>query len=150
VKLIKVWNDVLEFDLESLSTEIREIIPCSSAIILTGPVGAGKTTFTKHFVDTSAGEEASSPTYSVINENGDCAHADFYRIKNNEEIIHLEIPLYLEDKNYFLIEWGKPFFKEISRNLEDEWEIFELVFEINSENSSKKNNSSRNIHLFSH
>ena len=58
-----------------------------------------------------------SPTYSIINEQDDFAHADFYRIEDAEELIHLEMELYAEGKNYFLIEWGLPFLNEINHNL---------------------------------
>ncbi|WP_290731750.1 tRNA (adenosine(37)-N6)-threonylcarbamoyltransferase complex ATPase subunit type 1 TsaE [Halobacteriovorax sp. JY17] len=150
MELIREWNDIFEDDLEEFSDELKKIIPTSSAIILTGPVGAGKTTFTKTFIESDDESEVCSPTYSVINENGNCAHADFYRLKSSEEVVHLELSLYLDDKDYFLVEWGKPFLKEISRNLEEDWEIFELVFEINSEKFQKKGSSPRKIQLFKH
>ncbi|ATH08254.1 tRNA (adenosine(37)-N6)-threonylcarbamoyltransferase complex ATPase subunit type 1 TsaE [Halobacteriovorax marinus] len=150
MELIKEWDGIFEENLESLSEEIKSIIPLESAIILTGAVGAGKTTFTKSFIDSDEGDEVCSPTYSVINENGNCAHADFYRLKDSEEVIHLELGLYLDDKDYFLIEWGAPFLKEISRNLDEQWEIFELKFEINSQLSNSDNTSSRKIQLFKH
>lgn len=150
MKLVKEWNNIFESDLDKFSEELKSIIPKLSAIILSGPVGAGKTTFTKHFVEVDEGEEVCSPTYSVINENGNCAHADFYRIKNNEEIIHLELSLYLEDKEFFLVEWGSPYLKEISRNLEDDWCVYELIFEVNSNKDLKNKENSRKIQLFRH
>jgi len=53
----------------------------------------------------------------------------------------------LEDKNFFLIEWGKPFLKEIQRNIDEDWRVYELLFEINDQNSDKSNKSSRNLTL---
>jgi len=150
VKLIKKWNDIFEGDLENFSKELKSIIPSPSVIVLSGPVGAGKTTFTKFFIGDDQDVEVCSPTYSVINENGNCAHADFYRLKSSEEVVHLELELYLEDKEYFLVEWGKPYLKEISRNLDDDWEIFELIFEINSNEAIQSGAFSRNIQLFQH
>lgn len=150
MELVREWSDIFEKDLENFSEVLKEIVPTSSAIILTGPVGAGKTTFTKYFIESDEGEEVCSPTYSVINENGNSAHADFYRLKSEEEVIHLELPLYLDDKDYFLIEWGRPFLKEISRNLDEDWAIFELVFKINSGNLDQNEVFSRNIQLFKH
>lgn len=150
MKFIKKWTDIFEGDLEKFSEELKNIIPVPAVIVLSGPVGAGKTTFTKFFIGDDQEEEVCSPTYSVINENGNCAHADFYRLKSSEEVVHLELELYLEDKEYFLVEWGKPYIKEIYRNLDDDWEIYELVFEINSKDANEFGSFSRNIQLFHH
>ena len=94
--LIKTWNKVLQTDLDTISFELKKNIDTPALILLKGDLGAGKTTFAKTF-----SKETHSPTYSVLIESEDVLHGDFYRIKEAEEIIHLELPLYLEDKNYF-------------------------------------------------
>jgi len=129
-KLVKRWEKVSEDNYPTLIEELKKKLTIPAAIILSGPVGAGKTTFTKYFVSKENKAEILSPTYSLINEAGDVAHADFYRLKTAEEVVHLELNLYLEGKNFFLIEWGKPFLKDISRNLTDDFFLYELVFEI--------------------
>ena len=48
-----------------------------------------------------------------------------------EELIHLELNLYMEGKNYFLVEWGMKFFSALSQELDDALNWFEIVFEIN-------------------
>ena len=53
----------------------------------------------KSFADVDPGD-IFSPTYSIVNENRD-PPTDFYRIESSEEILHLELPLYAENKNYF-------------------------------------------------
>lgn len=130
MKEVRNWKKVLENDLEYIVSEIKEVLDKPAVIILSGPVGAGKTTFTKRFVGENS-KNIQSPTYSLINEVGDVAHADFYRLKDPEEIIHLEIPLYLEDKDYFLIEWGRPYLKEIQREIGEEYSFYELDIEVN-------------------
>ncbi|RLA62371.1 MAG: hypothetical protein DRQ88_11840 [Epsilonproteobacteria bacterium] len=125
-KLIKNYESVTENKYLEVIEDLKKKLKTPAAIILTGPVGVGKTTFTKYFVGKA--EEVLSPTYSLINEVGEVAHADFYRIKESEEIIHLELNLYIDDKKYFLIEWGKPFLKDIRRNLTDDFSLYELTF----------------------
>jgi tRNA threonylcarbamoyladenosine biosynthesis protein TsaE len=143
---VRVWKKVHESDLENIVSEMKDVLTSPCAIILSGPVGAGKTTFTKKFITNDEGEVC-SPTYSIINESGDCAHADFYRLEDAEEIVHLELALYLEDKNFFLIEWGKEFLKEIQRNIDVDWRIYELEIQINESDSSDLSTSSRNLIL---
>lgn len=141
---IRSWKKVLENDLDYLASELREVVEKPAAIILSGPVGAGKTTFTKRFVKDAP---IQSPTYSVINEAGEIAHADFYRIKDPQEIIHLELPLYLEDKEFFLVEWGMPFVREIARSLDEHFSLYELEIEVNAEEEKKGQSASRNFCL---
>ena len=58
-------------------------------------------------------------------------HADFYRLNSAEEVIHLELSMYLEDKEYFLVEWGKPYLNEILAETSDDFEVYEIEFEMN-------------------
>ncbi len=130
--LLREWKKTLESDLESIIYELKDFIDTPAIVILSGDVGVGKTTFTKAFVKHVIGDKlAFSPTYSIVNELGDLVHADFYRLKDSEEIIHLELSMYLEDKEYFLVEWGKPYLKEILAEASDDFKVYELEFEMN-------------------
>ncbi len=130
MKELRSWKKVLENDLEYIVSEVREILEKPAVLILSGPVGAGKTTFTKKFVGDSK-EPAQSPTYSIVHEKGGIAHADFFRLKESEEVIHLEIPLYLENKEFFIVEWGRPFLREIQNEVGEEYSYYELDIQIN-------------------
>lgn len=130
--ILRQWKKTLETDLESIIYELRDFIETPAVIILSGDVGVGKTTFTKIFVKQVVGDKlAFSPTYSIINELGDLVHADFYRLKDAEEIIHLELSMYLEDKEYFLVEWGRPYLREIIAETSDDFNIYEIEFTMN-------------------
>ena len=130
--IVRTWKKVLESDLANMAVEMKEVVEPPSVIILDGPVGAGKTTFTKIFLDRKG---TSSPTYSIINEVDNLLHADLYRIEKKEELIHLEIPMYLEEKDYFLIEWGMPYLHQLQRIIGDEFKYYQLKIEINENNS---------------
>jgi tRNA threonylcarbamoyladenosine biosynthesis protein TsaE len=116
-KELRSWRKVFESDLGHIAYELKEILEKPALILLDGQMGVGKTTFCKVFLD----ESTLSPTYSVLHEAGSSLHADFYRIKNREEILHLELSLYLERKDYFLIEWGKSFYVSLLSEIPDEF-----------------------------
>lgn len=128
MQLIRSWKKVLEADLANLASEMKEVIEPPSVIILDGVVGAGKTTFTKYFLENKL---TTSPTYSIVNEVDNLLHADLYRIEKKEELLYLELPMYLEEKDYFLIEWGMPYLKELQKIIGDEYKFYHLKIEIN-------------------
>ena len=132
MSVVRAWKKVLESDLPNIVTELKEVIQPPCVIILDGPVGAGKTTFSKIFLESGS---TSSPTYSIINEIDNIVHADLMRIEKKEELIHLEIPMYLEEKDYFLVEWGMPYLNELQKLVGDEWRFYQLKIEIVSDKS---------------
>lgn len=137
MSLVRAWKKVLESDLLNIANEMKEVVEPPSVILLDGDVGVGKTTFAKLFLDQ---KNSTSPTYSLINEFDNLLHADLYRIEKKEDLIHLEIPMYLEEKDYFLIEWGMPFFSQLNIIIGDEFRYYQLKIEVNE-------NNSRNLYL---
>lgn len=141
---LRTWKKVFENDLVNIITELKDVIESPATIILSGPMGAGKTTFTKYFIGES--DEAPSPTYSIVNEKANIAHADFYRLEKNEEIVHLELPLYLENKDFFIVEWGDKFLSSLKREVDDKFKFYQLEISIN-ELSPTSEEPSRNYFL---
>ncbi len=125
-EVIKEWKKAALIDLSYICRELDEILEKPSLIIIEGEVGAGKTTFVKSFIPES---DTSSPTYSLINETSVFLHADFYRLKNESDIAELELELYLEGKNYFLVEWGKKYLYTIKKYLPETFNLYELKIE---------------------
>lgn len=120
---INIWKKVLQSDLEYLGNEVREFVGDRAVIILEGKMGVGKTTFIKSFL---LDETTQSPSYNVLTETRTALHGDFYRIKDKEEIIYLELELYLEHKKYFLVEWGKEYLHTLSREVSDDFNFYFL------------------------
>ena len=54
--------------------------------------------------------------------------------------------MYLEDKEYFLIEWGKPYLREIMAETSDDFNIYEIEFEMN-DSGGKDDIPTRNLKL---
>jgi len=147
-KLLGEWKKVFEADLPYIAREIKENARAQAVIILEGPMGAGKTTFAKSFIDEG---ETMSPSYSVLSETGRILHGDFYRLKDPQEIYHLELGLYLEEKNYFLVEWGEQFLTSISKELPEEFDLYKLSIKVNDapqSESDKIKSFSRNFRVY--
>ena len=145
---MRSWKKVYESDLDSILMEFMDSVESPSVLILEGDLGAGKTTFTKKFINSIYPEaDVSSPTYSLVQDIGEVVHADFYRIEDSEEILHLELPLYLEDKNYFIVEWGAKWKHEIEREVSDNFHFYQVNIEINPLKEGEEF-PSRNYFLF--
>lgn len=76
------------------------------------PMGAGKTTFISEICKAlGADDEASSPTFSIINEYHGSAlgrpiyHFDFYRIEDLAEALDMGLDDYFESGSVCLMEW---------------------------------------------
>ncbi len=125
--LVGSWKKAQEHDISCVTTEVKNSVEIPAVIILSGVVGAGKTTFAKNFL---VKYQIVSPTYSIINEVDDLLHADFFRLKSASEFEHLELGLYSEDKNYVLIEWGMDYLNEIQNELGDSFNYYQLRIEL--------------------
>ena len=98
-----------ESDLLAIAKEIHEQAQ-HKIFFLAGDLGAGKTTFTKYFLSLlNAEDQASSPTFSIINEylytDNKFYHIDLYRLETLEEAMDIGIEEYLYSGHYCFIEW---------------------------------------------
>lgn len=105
-------------------------------ILLTGQMGAGKTTFTSHFVRSfNSNLNPNSPTFNLMNEykTGKMSifHFDLYRLKFSEEVEHLGFEEIWGKQGISIIEWW-----QIARNYFDSSAI-EVKIEIVNEESRK-------------
>lgn len=144
-KIVREWKKVYKSDLPYIVYEMKDLAKVPAMIILEGDLGAGKTTFTQFFVGE---KEILSPTYSILSENKNIVHADFYRLEKNEEILQLEIPIYLEDKQYFFVEWGMKFVKRVVRELPENWTPYLLEIKINSDTPDGPEGPTRNFTFY--
>ncbi|HYO83654.1 MAG TPA: tRNA (adenosine(37)-N6)-threonylcarbamoyltransferase complex ATPase subunit type 1 TsaE [Bryobacteraceae bacterium] len=97
-----------------LGRELAATLPRPGLILLTGNLGAGKTTLTKGIaegVGATTRDEVSSPTFTLIHEYGSGVfHVDLYRLETPREVLNLGLEELLDRENSLvLIEWGERF-----------------------------------------
>jgi len=107
---------MIQFEINSedqLDTMVDQYLDFAKNVklaFLYGDLGAGKTTFVKKLVARlGSNDEASSPTYSLVNEydiaDGKLFHIDLYRLNDTEEALEIGIEDYIYSGHYCLIEW---------------------------------------------
>jgi len=99
-----------EKETAKLASEFADGISPGDVIVLNGQLGAGKTFFIKQALLKLGVNTVSSPSFAIINEyKGKIKyyHADFFRLKNIEELYDIGWQDYLnEDEAVVFIEWG--------------------------------------------
>ncbi len=96
-----------------LGEELGLILAFPCVIILTGDLGAGKTTFTKG-LGRGLGvlEDVNSPSFNILNiYQGRLPfyHFDFYRLEDSGELWNIGFEEYLYSDGVALVEWGNKF-----------------------------------------
>ena len=112
---------MLQFETHS-EEETREIghilaqrLPARALVLLTGELGAGKTTLVKGIVEglgAAGADDVSSPTYTIVHEYGEPVrvyHVDLYRLDSAEEVRGLGFEDLLDQPALLLVEWGERF-----------------------------------------
>ena len=97
-----------KFDTIKLGTLIAKCLKQGDIILLTGDLGAGKTTFTQGVADgLGINERVISPTFNILkcyfNRTLNLYHIDAYRLEENKNDIGLEE--FIEGDGVCLIEW---------------------------------------------
>ena len=98
----------------ALGERLARALPPHGVVLLTGNLGAGKTTLAKGIVSglgAAPTEEVSSPTFTLIHEygNGRVYHVDLYRLEEPRELATLGLEELFERNAMVLIEWGERF-----------------------------------------
>ena len=109
-------------DMETLGQGFGRLAKAGDVLVLTGALGAGKTTFTRGFGEAlELQTPVSSPTFIVARthsrKNLDApafVHIDAYRLASAAELDDLDIDV---DSSIVVAEWAAPFAKALS----DSW-----------------------------
>ena len=112
VKILKYFS---ESDIETV--HIGKRLGCAlsggDVVALTGPLGSGKTWFTKGIglgFGVAADEVITSPSFSLVNEyEGRCFlyHMDLYRLDNLADIMAIGLDDYFHDQSLVVVEWAE-------------------------------------------
>ena len=100
-------NETMDF-----AYELAKKIKAPKIIVLSGDLGAGKTTFTKGFAKGLGIKEIiTSPTFTLLNEyegREKMYHFDMYRLSSKEEAYELGFEDYLnKNDGVVLVEWAE-------------------------------------------
>ena len=94
---------------EEAGRRLGERLRAGDVVLLTGELGAGKTTFVRGVArGTSSSAPVASPTFQLVRVypgRVQLAHVDLYRIENNVELSGLGLEE-LADLGAVIIEWG--------------------------------------------
>lgn len=99
-----------EFATVALGRVLAELRPPSATIYLHGDLGAGKTTFSRGFIQACGHPGVvKSPTYTLIEPyelaSGKIYHLDLYRLADPEELEYLGMDELTKENVSSLIEW---------------------------------------------
>jgi len=128
-------------ELPAVAAKMLELVgPQPSVVLLTGDLGAGKTTLVQSLCKSlGASDRATSPTFSLVNEysldNGVIYHIDLYRLETIEEALNIGLEEYLYSGNWCFIEWpqlivpilDEPYWKVDISVVQDSERIFRIL-----------------------
>ncbi|PZM86853.1 MAG: tRNA (adenosine(37)-N6)-threonylcarbamoyltransferase complex ATPase subunit type 1 TsaE [candidate division SR1 bacterium] len=88
----------------------RDLAQKAKVLLLSGELGAGKTTLIKGFAEALGidPEKVQSPTYAYLNlYDGKLLHIDMYRLGSFEELVEKGILSQIAECEWVVIEWPK-------------------------------------------
>lgn len=113
----------------TLAQEVSQLIKPGTLISLKGPLGSGKTTFTKGLAQgLGIRRVIKSPTYTIVKEysipgqDATLYHIDAYRLENIEEDT-VDIDSFITDRDITVIEWAE-FIEDF---LPEDYLVIELI-----------------------
>jgi tRNA threonylcarbamoyladenosine biosynthesis protein TsaE len=91
---------------EAMSASLR----ARDAVVLTGELGAGKTTFVQGVArGLGIEDQVSSPTFTLVKEYRgilDIAHVDVYRLERVQDVVDLGLDELGDGEGVLIVEWG--------------------------------------------
>jgi tRNA threonylcarbamoyladenosine biosynthesis protein TsaE len=97
-------------DTRAIGRALAPLFRARDAVVLTGELGAGKTTFVQGVAEGLGVEDTvSSPTFVLVKEyvgRLTVAHADVYRLERVQDVVDLGLAEIADGEALLLVEWG--------------------------------------------
>ncbi|MDR0300084.1 MAG: tRNA (adenosine(37)-N6)-threonylcarbamoyltransferase complex ATPase subunit type 1 TsaE [Streptococcaceae bacterium] len=108
-----------ESEMTTFAERLGRLLEAGDILILTGDLGAGKTTFTKGIAKgLGISQMVKSPTFTIVREYDGgrlpLYHMDIYRIGDDPDSFDMES--YLEAGGVSIIEWGELLEEDLPQN----------------------------------
>jgi tRNA threonylcarbamoyladenosine biosynthesis protein TsaE len=98
-------------DTRAVGAAIASLLRPRDAVVLTGELGAGKTTLVQGVAaGLGAQEHVASPTFTLVREYTSgrvpLAHVDIYRLERVQEVVDLALDELEDGEGVLMVEWG--------------------------------------------
>jgi tRNA threonylcarbamoyladenosine biosynthesis protein TsaE len=98
-------------DMREVGAAIAGLLRADDVVVLTGELGAGKTTLVQGIArGLGAEEHVASPTFTLVREYVSgrlpVAHVDVYRLERMQDVVDLALDELAGDDAVLLVEWG--------------------------------------------
>jgi tRNA threonylcarbamoyladenosine biosynthesis protein TsaE len=95
-----------------LARETAALLPHGALLVLSGPLGAGKTTFVRELARALGSDaDVTSPTYTLVHEYptpaGPLVHVDAFRLADARALERLGLDEYVGRARLVVVEWGE-------------------------------------------
>jgi tRNA threonylcarbamoyladenosine biosynthesis protein TsaE len=100
---------------QKLAALVAPALKASDLLILSGPLGSGKTFFARALcraLGLPRARRVPSPTFTLVHEHETTpplSHADLYRLNGAGQVRELGLDSQRDDGRILLVEWGEPY-----------------------------------------
>ena len=125
--------------MKAFATKLVQSLGQKRILLLDGPMGAGKTQFTRFLLEALGSDETVSPSFAIHNQyttsRGPVDHVDLYRLESEDELESTGFwDLFSASSGLIIIEWAE---RLPANSLPRSWQKTHLKFEITGTNSRR-------------